>query len=142
MKGQMEKSEALRAESHNTVEKLRKEFDNLVREFANYKRAEGNKHNVKKQSKGNIPHDIGTHKPMDIDRNLSHVLAEGGSYHPKRNDNKKESGVKHKARENYDDVEEMDLDASGGNKDDGQNNNERNNQPFVPLLSLGKIGDK
>lgn len=99
-----------------------------------YKKAEpGRGRDVKKGSKSYIP-DIGVHRPTEMERNLGPILAEGGSYPPKR-----DSERKRPARESYED-EEMDLDY--GEKEKQNEQNQSNNPPFVPLLSLGKIGEK
>lgn len=138
LKAQMEKGDALRKESRSTIEKLREEFDSLVKEFMLYKKNEtGNK----KNSKSYVP-DLGAHKPTEIERNLGPVLAEGSIYHHKNNDNnQRDSDAKKRGnRESYEDVEEMDMDYNA--KEEGHGGNERSNPPFVPLLSLGKIADK
>ena len=73
---------------------------------------------------------MGTYKASDQDKNT------------KRNENVRDSDTKRRGnRENYEDVEEMDLDLNIPN-DDLRDNNERSNQPHVPLLSLGRIADK
>jgi hypothetical protein len=112
LKVQMEKADSLRKESHSTVEKLREEFDSLVREFMNYKKNDGKSSN-KKTSKSYVP-DMTAQNKQEIDRNMG----DPGSYH-KRHDGKK----------NHDEQEVADS----KDKDKGSN------PPFVPLLSLGKI---
>lgn len=98
LKVQMEKGEALRKESHETIEKLREEFDSLVREFMNYK----------KSSKTYAP-DLGAQKPPAIDKNL----ADSTAYH-KRVD--KDHDIKRrKNKESYDESEKMDIDYRNDN---------------------------
>lgn len=128
LKMQMEKGDALQKETHITVEKLRKEFDSLVKEFMLYKKNEG------KNSKNYVP-DLG-HR--DLDKNLGPVLAEGGAYHHKR-DNPRPN--KRATRESHDEVEEMDVDNKKLNHDN-QQANEKANNPLITQLNLGKIVDK
>ena len=113
LKVQMEKADALRKESHGTVEKLREEFDSLVREFMTYKKNEG-KNTGKKTSKSYVP-DMAAQNKQEMDKNIG----DHGSYH-KRHDPKKSH-------------DEKDMETDAKDKDKG------NNPPFVPLLSLGKI---
>ena len=131
LKVQMDKADALRKESHSTVEKLREEFDSLVREFMNYKKTDVIKARDK-TSKSYVP-DLGIQKPVDLDKNLG----DNGTYHHKRHENtqKESDGKKRSTRESYDEQEKMEVDPKTKDKasDKGVN------PPFVPLLSLGKI---
>lgn len=137
---QVEKSEGLRKECHITVEKLREEFDSLVKEFMEYKKADGTRtRDNKKSSKSYVP-DLGVHKPVEIEKNLGPILAEGGHYNGKRGDYHRDNDAKRANREQYEDTEDMEVDyRTKGNVDD---QNPANITPFVPLLSLGKIGEK
>jgi hypothetical protein len=99
LKVQMEKGEALRKESHETIEKLREEFDSLVREFMNYK----------KSSKSYAP-DLGGQKPPGIDKNL----ADPTLYHKRLE--KDHDIKKRKNKESYDESDKMDVDRRNDNQ--------------------------
>lgn len=73
---------------------------------------------------------IGNYKPPEQDKTA------------KRSENVGNSDAKRRGnRESYEDAEEMDLDLNMPNEE-LRDNNERSNQPHVPLLSLGRIADK
>ena len=67
----MEESENLRKETNQIVQKLREEFDSLVKDFMNYKKNDSNKgrNADKKTSKSYVP-DIGVQKVPDLDKGL------------------------------------------------------------------------
>ena len=126
LKSTYEKGEAFRKDAQNTVEKLREAFDSMVRDFMNYKKNDSNKNRDPKKNTNKL----GSHKGTEYDRISNTKKSET---HNKDSDIKKKSN-----KEPYEDVEEMELDFNMP-KDEPHDYNERNNQPQVPLLSLGKI---
>ena len=134
VKAQIEESELLRKDTNQTVQKLREEFDSLVRDFMNYKKNEGNKgrDGGKKTSKSYVP-DLGIQKVADIDRGFM----DGGNMHRRNDHNNATEGLRRDNREAYDGQEPTNT----GNirKEQEKEGDKGSNPPFVPLLSLNKI---
>ena len=131
LKEQMKKTENLRNDTHIVVEKLREEFDSLVREFSSYKKntKEGNK---AKQSK-NYVQDLGSkNKQMDPDKQLP----EGMQYH-KRNEHISNEPDFLKRGNRDDNQDKKETNEKNNNQE--KEGDKGNNPPFVPLLSLNKI---